>query len=132
MKKYMEKCARDALGLLARRMARWADRIETKLNAKVRERDELVRMGLIRQGNKLHTALDSCASERYLGERDDYEEVPMRERPVMEGDELCWDNDKGWPMIGCQKPKGHHGDRHGYKIGGMSAAWGYAEREDES
>lgn len=47
-------------------------------------------------------------------------------------DELCWDNDGGLSLIGCQKPKGHSGDRHGYSnVGGfMSAAWGYVEPEE--
>lgn len=48
----------------------------------------------------------------------------------MTDDGLCWDNDRGLSMIGCQKPKNHYGERHGYNnIGGMSAAWGYLEEE---
>lgn len=48
--------------------------------------------------------------------------------PTAKNEELCWDTDNGLSLIGCQKPKGHTGDRHGYSnIGGMSAAWGYVD-----
>lgn len=46
--------------------------------------------------------------------------------------ELCWDTDNGLSLIGCQKPKGHTGDRHGYSnISGMSAAWSYVDEHPD-